>query len=157
MRRTDRQVTDTNEILAIMDECDSCAVALMDGEYPYVIEMNFGYTWKDGRLTLYFHGAKEGKKLELIEKNSHAAFAMSCGHQLIPGKVDCATTFQYRSVCGRVEMRMVEGDERMQALTCIMKHFDSEGEHPFTEKHAAAVSIFRMDVEQFTGTRRIAK
>ena len=48
MRRTDRQVTDTNEILAIMDECDSCAVALMDGEYPYVIEMNFGYTWKDG-------------------------------------------------------------------------------------------------------------
>ena len=48
-------------------------------------------------------------------------------------------------------------DERMQALTCIMKHFDSEGEHPFTEKHAAAVSIFRMDVEQFTGKRRIAK
>ena len=106
---------------------------------------------------LYFHGAKEGKKLELIEKNSHAAFAMSCGHQLIPGKVDCATTFQYRSVCGRGEMRLVEGEERMQALTCIMKHFDPEGEHPFTEKHAAAVSIFRMDVEQFTGKRRIAK
>ena len=105
MRRTDREVKDKNEIVAIIDKCDSLSLSLMDGEYPYVIPMNFGYTYENDHLTLYFHGAKEGKKLSLIEKNPNAAFTMSCNHELIMGKVPCATTFKYESVCGTPRTR----------------------------------------------------
>jgi len=157
MRRTDREVKDKNEIVAIIDKCDSLSLSLMDGEYPYVIPMNFGYTYENDHLTLYFHGAKEGKKLSLIEKNPNAAFTMSCNHELIMGKVPCATTFKYESVCGKGKMSMVTGDERMLALAKVMTQFDKDGHYEFDERHAMAVSIFKMDVEEFTGKRRTLK
>ena len=157
MRRTDREVTERKDILAIMDNCDCLHLALMDGEYPYVIPMNFGYEDDGEKLTIYFHGAKEGKKLSLIEGDPHAAFSMSCSHELIPGKVPCASTFKYMSVCGKGLVHMVEGDERMHALTVITAHYDREQTHTFEEKHARAVSVFKMEVESFTGKSRQMK
>lgn len=157
MRRSDREVTERSEILAIMDKCDSLSLSFMDGEYPYVIPMNFGYIDDGERLTLYFHGAKEGKKLELLQKNPNAAFCMSTQHELIFGKVPCATTFKYESVCGRGKLSLVTGDERFLALQKIMNQFDKDGRYEFDERHAKAVSIFKMDVEAFTGKRRSMK
>ena len=157
MRRTDREVTDRSAILDIMDRCDCLHLALMDGAYPYVIPLNFGYEDDGERLVLYFHGAKDGHKLELIKNDGRAAFSMSCDHEMVPGKVACASTFKYKSVCGRGVVSMVEGDERMHALTVIMAHYDRENEHIFEQKHANSVSIFRMDVESFTGKSRQVK
>ena len=157
MRRTDREVTDRNAILAIIENCDALHLALMDGDYPYVIPLNFGFEDDGARLTLYFHGAKEGRKYELIKNNPHAAFSMSCAHELIPGKVPCASTFKYMSVCGKGVVSMVDGDERMHALSVIMAHYDKETAHVFEEKHAKAVNVFKMDVESFTGKSRQVK
>ena len=157
MRRADREVTDRNAILAIMDSCDTLHLALMDDEYPYVIPMNFGYEDDSENLTIYLHGAKEGRKYELIANDPHAAFSMSCAHELIPGKVPCATTFKYTSVCGKGIIKMVEGDERMHALSVIMAHYDRENTHIFEEKRAKAVNIFKIQVVSFTGKSRQAK
>ena len=33
MRRSDREITDRNEILQVMERCDVCRLALNDGEY----------------------------------------------------------------------------------------------------------------------------
>ena len=157
MRRADREVTDRNAILEIMKNCDCLHLALMDGDFPYVIPMNFGFEDEGEKLVLYFHGAKEGRKYELIAQNPHAAFSMSCAHELIPGKAPCASTFKYMSVCGRGLIKMVEGDERMHALSVIMSQYDRETPHVFDERHAKAVSIFKMDVESFTGKSRQLK
>ena len=157
MRRSDREVTERSEILRIIEACDALHLAFMDGEYPYVLPMNFGYEDDGEKLTIYFHGAKDGRKLELIKNDPHAAFSMSCAHELLPGKVPCATTFKYMSVCGKGLLRMVEGDERMHALSVIMAHYDREQAHEFEAKHANAVSIFKMDVESFTGKSRQTK
>lgn len=157
MRRTDREVTERSAILEIIDRCDCLHLALMDDGYPYVIPLNFGFEDDGGRLVLYFHGAKEGKKLELIKNDGRAAFSMSCAHEMIPGKVACASTFKYMSVCGRGVVSMVDGDERMHALSVIMAHYDRENSHVFEEKHANSVAIFRMDVESFTGKSRQVK
>lgn len=157
MRRADRQITERSEILQVLDSCDSLHLALMDGEYPYVIPMNFGWEDAPDGLVLYFHGAKEGKKLELIKNNAHAAFSMSTDHSLELGRVACASTFRYVSACGRGLVRMVDGDERMHALTVIMAHYDREHTHAFEEKHANSVAIFRIDVEELTGKRRMVK
>ena len=42
MRRHDREITDKNEILEIMDRCDVCRLAFNDGDYPYILPLNFG-------------------------------------------------------------------------------------------------------------------
>ena len=42
MRRKDREITDREEILAIIRKCDVCRIALNDGDYPYIVPLNFG-------------------------------------------------------------------------------------------------------------------
>ena len=41
MRRKDRQVTDFNRIVSIIDECPIIHIALNDEPYPYVVTVNF--------------------------------------------------------------------------------------------------------------------
>ena len=60
MRRKDREITDFNEILAIMEKCDVCRIALNDDGFPYVVPLNFGMDVRDGQVYLYFHCAMEG-------------------------------------------------------------------------------------------------
>lgn len=42
MRQKDREVTELQEIIAIMRRCDVCRLALNDEGYPYIVPLNFG-------------------------------------------------------------------------------------------------------------------
>ena len=69
MRRSDREVTKFSDIIAIIEKCDVCRLALNDEDYPYILPLNFGINiTEDNNLELYFHGASEGTKLKLIAK-----------------------------------------------------------------------------------------
>ncbi|MDD3174060.1 MAG: pyridoxamine 5'-phosphate oxidase family protein, partial [Herbinix sp.] len=89
MRRQDREVTNMDEIITIMKKCDVCRLALFDEEFPYIIPMNFGFTYQNGEIELYFHCAKAGKKLDLINLNPKVGFEMDCSHRLILDEKDC--------------------------------------------------------------------
>jgi len=45
MRRKDREITDSGEIISIMKKCSVCSLAFFDEQYPYVVPMNFGFTF----------------------------------------------------------------------------------------------------------------
>ena len=82
MRRNDREITEFSEMTDVMKRCDVCRLALNDEDgYPYLLPLNFGMEETDGRVTLYFHGAKEGKKYDLIRKDVRASFEMDCSPQ----------------------------------------------------------------------------
>ena len=66
MRRRDREITDKQEILEVMRKCDVCRIALHDGDYPYIVPLNFGLQVENDMPVLYFHGALEGKKYEVM-------------------------------------------------------------------------------------------
>ena len=40
MRRKDREITDFDEIMKIIDKCDTCRLALFDDEFPYIVPLN---------------------------------------------------------------------------------------------------------------------
>ena len=61
MRRKDREITDKQDILEVMRKCDVCRIALHNGDYPYVVPLNFGLQVEKDMPVLYFHGALEGK------------------------------------------------------------------------------------------------
>ena len=61
MRRKDREISDFNEIVKIVKNCESCVIALNDDGYPYVVPLNFGMDIENGQMVLYFHCAQEGK------------------------------------------------------------------------------------------------
>ena len=80
MRRKDREVTDPGRIADVISRCACCRIGFCDGGEVYIVPLNFGYEIKDNACTFYFHGAKEGRKIDLIHKNPKVGFEMDTGH-----------------------------------------------------------------------------
>lgn len=156
MRRKDREVTDREEILEIMRGCDVCYVSLMDGEFPYIVPMNFGIQTDDGRLRLTFHCADTGRKLELLRQNPHAAFAMSTAHRL-EMENGCHCTMRYASVCGKGVFRELEDGEKKAAMDALMAKYRPKSVYDGDPAALAKVTMLALEVEQVSAKRNQAK
>lgn len=150
MRRTDREIKDISEIIKIIKSCDSCSVAFVDGDYPYVIPLNFGVAFLEGKIKLYFHGAKIGKKIDLINNNKKVAFDMSCSHKLIIGENACDYTMEFESVCGRGTMRFLNEEEKLRGLKFLMSQYGGHGKE-FDSQHLNAIEVMELQVEEISG------
>lgn len=153
MRRQDRAVTDFSAMLDVVRACDCCRITIADKDCPYLVPMNFGYTVQGETLTLYFHCAAQGKKLDLIDANSYVAFEMDCDHRLIRGERACDYTYAYRSVIGKGRIsRVSDVQAQTDALRAILTHYDN-AYPPFAqldEHMLRATTILRLDVSEWT-------
>lgn len=153
MRKKNREVTDLNELTLILSKCQVCHIAFFDEEYPYIIPMNFGFEVKDHNYELYFHCAKEGKKLLLAAKNPKVAFEMDCGHNLLLGATDCASSMEFESICGNGTFELLEGKDKIHGLTQIMKQFVKKDSYDFEEKELEFTNVFKIRVNEICGKR----
>ncbi|TAL34867.1 MAG: pyridoxamine 5'-phosphate oxidase family protein [Spirochaetes bacterium] len=148
MRRLEREITDRRVIDRILNEALVCRIGLCDGETPYVVPMNFGY---DGK-SLFFHSAPIGRKIEIISRNDRVCFEVDTDHQMVRAAAPCGWGMKYRSVIGSGRARLLpDGDEKMEALSCIMRKYGAEGELRFEEKSVRAVAVIRVDIEEIRG------
>lgn len=69
MRKQLREITDKEEIKDLFRNTDVIRLGISDEKQPYVVPVSFGFDWSDEQPTFYFHGAREGKKFELLTKN----------------------------------------------------------------------------------------
>ena len=157
MRRKDREITEWNELLEVVQLCDVCRLAINDGEYPYILPLNFGYDAENGKITLYFHSAREGYKTELFQRESRASFEMDCRHQLqyFPERGYC--TMSYESVIGRGRIRILEGDEKVHALQRLMDHYHKTPGTYFNPAAIPRTLVYALEAEQLTGKRKEPK
>ena len=154
MRRGDREITDRQELLEIMGRCEVCRLALNDGEgWPYLLPLNFGLGEEDGKLVLYFHGAAEGRKYELMAQDPRASFEMDCGRRLVLDREACYCTMEYESVIGRGRLELVPEEGKLPALRALMAHYH-EGELPFSTAALPRTTVMKLTVEHMTGKRR---
>lgn len=151
MRLSQREVTSIVDLLKIINRCKICRISMIDGDRPYLIPISFGYTYKDSRLTLYFHGAMEGHKLRLMGQGAAAAFEMDCETRLIEAEQPCMHSYQYASICGHGQMTMVaHGDARVMAMKHIMYHQTGKN-FDISEEMLNNVAVFKLEVREFTG------
>lgn len=153
MRRNDREVTDIQEIRALIDECKVIRLAMINGDKPYVVPLNFGYTYENGAFTFYFHGAKEGKKLDVIRKNASVAFEMDCQNALQHGETSCTHSYYYASVLGEGKAEILEGDEKCKGLSALMLHMAGRND-VFTAEMADKVAVIAIRVDTLTAKKR---
>ena len=111
MTRRERQVTDMCEIVKILDNSKVLHLGMIDGDEPYVVPMNYGYTLEDGKLTLWLHCAKRGRKLDVLRANNKVFFEMECGIQPFEGDIACRYGISYSSIMGRGTAEIVEDVE----------------------------------------------
>ena len=158
MRRRDRELTKLEEFQYVLDHCDVVHIGIHDGDEIYLLPMNFGYTLeRDGKLTLYIHGSLEGKKWDLLRKNSKVAVEMDCDHSMIEGKVPCQYGYGYASIIGvgRAEI-LEEPKQKEEAMTVLMKSLTGK-DFSFNEKLVSIVTMARITVDSYTGKRRPVK
>ena len=154
MMRREREITDEAGLRHVLDTAQVLYLALTDDDQPYVVPLTYGYTWQDGQLTLYMHGARTGYKYDLLAKNPKVSFAMDCDRQPFSGDVACKYGLAYASLCGKGTASLVtDPAEKCRALTLLMRTQAGE-EFEFTDKLAAVVNVIRLDVSEFTGKHR---
>lgn len=159
MRRKDRELTQKGDMQQILDSCQVCRLGLTDGEQPYVLPFNFGYAWpEDKPLTMYFHCAKEGRKLDILAKNNRVCFELDCGHQLLAGAKACGYSFAYASLLGfgRAQI-LAEAADKQFALQAIMERQAGPGEYNFSEAELASVVVFSVQAEELTGKQNAGR
>ena len=151
MRRKDREVTDPAKIEDIIHRCTCCRIGFQDEGEVYIVPLNFGYEIRDGVYTLYFHGAKEGRKLDLIRKNPTVGFEMDTDYALHEADIACGYSARFQSVIGTGVMRIVsDAEEKKRGLWLLMEHSSGKGEWTFNEKMLQAVTVFKLEVTKLS-------
>ena len=155
MRRHDREITDKNEILEIMDRCDVCRLAFNDGDYPYILPLNFGIEEKDGHIILYFHSAMEGYKTELIKRDNRVSFEMDCRHELKYDDEKGYCTMAYESVIGSGRIEVLPEEEKAKALRKIMEHYHHSEDTYFNPAAIPRTLVYMLMIEEMTAKRKL--
>jgi nitroimidazol reductase NimA-like FMN-containing flavoprotein (pyridoxamine 5'-phosphate oxidase superfamily) len=153
MRRKDREIAGIDEKIALLENCKVCRLGLSENATPYIVPLNLGYAFSGDKLTLFFHSAGEGKKLDIMRKNSRACFEIDTGHELKQADTACNYGFAFASLVGFGVISLIEDrEEKIQALNYLMLHQTGK-ESPFQYNNAElnAVTVYKMDVAEFTG------
>ncbi len=150
----EKLVTDMDEIVKILDNSKVVHVGMIDGDKPYVVPMNYGYTLEDGKLTLWLHCAKRGRKLNVLRANNKVFFEMECGIQPFEGDIACRYGISYSSIMGRGTAEIVEDVEVKKAALSHLMKAQTGMDFEFEDKMASIVSIIKIDTIEFTAKHR---
>lgn len=155
MRRKDRQITDETAIRAILDKAQVLHLAMIDGDRPYVVPLHYGYSLIDGRLTLYLHSAKEGRKLDVLQKNGRVAFVLETDVSSISGgEIACKYGAAYASVMGEGKAVFLADPAKKAAGLQVLMKIQTGREFTITEAMTESVAVLRVDVETYSAKSR---
>ena len=152
MRRTAQQLT-YEEAEAVLLRCSAGVLALTgDKAFPYAVPLSYVY---DGEH-IYFHSATEGHKIDAIQRNPNASFAVIDQDEVIPEKYTTA----YRSVIVFGSIRIIEdeGEKRSAVRKLAVKYAPDNTE----QQHAAEIDgawsrfcMLEMSIAHMTGKQGI--
>jgi len=119
----------------------------------YLVPLSFGY---DGH-TVYFHTAKEGKKIKYLVLNPRVCLAFESEVKLQTDlDLACDWTFHYKSAIayGTAE-ELIDPDSRANAIKHIMLHY-SEKDWDISDKDLSKTKLWRVKLDQITGKKSAA-
>ena len=155
MRRKDKEITDRVGIEGILDDALILHIALVDGDLPYLIPVNFGY--KDD--SIYIHSAPEGKKIDLIRKNNRVAFQAETGLEIVHKSTPNKCGMLYRSVAGYGRAYIVGSrEEKKLGLGLLMDHYHKNGSKEWDFGECLdEVCILKIEIDNITGKQSLPR
>lgn len=152
--KREREVTDIKEIKEILDKSMIVHIGMIDGDEPYVVPMNYGYTLEDGELCLYLHGATVGRKTDIMKANPKVFFEMECDVNPFEGKVACQYGTSYASVMGLGMAEILEDVEaKKEGLSKFMKTQTGK-DFVFEDRMMSMVNVIKITATEFTAKKR---
>jgi nitroimidazol reductase NimA-like FMN-containing flavoprotein (pyridoxamine 5'-phosphate oxidase superfamily) len=161
VRRSELESADGDLFRDLAATCEVGYLSLVTAEgYPRAIALNFAAVGK----TIYFHGALEGEKFELIQASPRAGFSIVKPYSFIPSvwsapRYACPATHFFKSIeikgiCSQVD----DPAEKARGLNALMDKHQPEGGFdpidpgvPVYAKALAGVGVFRVVADSWTG------
>ena len=148
MRRTDREVKEFQEILGIINQCDTLRLGMVDQGEAYIVPVSFGYSGSGDMVTFYFHSAAEGRKVSLMARNSVVTFEMDTSHVFVEKEKGCACTMNFASVMGKGRVEPLNNiEDRMAALKLLLSHY-TDRQLPIEQAAAAGTNVYKLEVKR---------
>jgi hypothetical protein len=156
MRREKKEIRNRAVIDKLLNICPVGRLGTIgkDG-YPRIKPLNFVYL--DG--TIYFHSAKEGEKIDDINRDSRVIFEIDEPLGYVKGDVNpCSARFLYRSLMIKGKAVVVDDDtERLLALKSLMKKYQPEGGYgKFLPEKLNITAVVCIHIEEITGKEDIS-
>ena len=156
MRRQDREIKDRSVILDIIHSLPTGHLAMNDAGKPYGVTMNY-YSELDAdrNAVLYFHGAKEGRKAEILSRDPHVYFfaERDDGPKVIarPNGMRSVTNL-YVSVAGEGVMVPVEAfEEKRRILLAMANAFSDEPFDSLPDAVVEMTAVWKLVLNSMTG------
>ena len=154
MRKSDREIKSKEEIIDIIKRCDVIRLAFNNGDYPYILPLNFGFEVKNDKVIFYLHSALEGTKIDIMKKDNRASFEMDTKHELQYYEEKGYCTMSYESIIGRGRIRILLEDEKMNALKKLMGHYHKSEDTYFNPAAMSRTLVYSLEVEEMTAKRK---
>ncbi len=152
MRKAEREITSFEEIAEVLSRCDTIRIGISDATAPYIVPLSFGYEVLDGKIAIYFHGAKAGRKAELLRSLPRVCMEADICH----GFVDNGRggyTCDYESVIGYGNVELLEGAEADNGIRLLLEHCGITAEACPAEA-MAVTAVHRVILDELSGKRR---
>jgi len=152
IRRKDKAVTDIREMREILRTAQYVTLAMCLNDEPYLVSLSHGYD--EERNCIYFHCAKEGKKIDILKANNLVWGQALVDHGYVQGACDhLYATTQFR---GRVTfVRDIE--EKEHALRVMIESLDDNPEEiiekQLTPESIQRVTVGRIDIDYLSGKK----
>ena len=147
MRRFRQQLPHA-EAEKILTEATNGVLSLTDTDgRPYGVPMSFVYD--AGRQAIYFHCAREGRKMDCVRQTGAASFCVVALDDVRPQEF--TTYFRSAIVSGKVSVAESR-DEMVSALRMLAaKYSPGMDSAPEISKSLDRVAVIRLDIESLTG------
>jgi len=156
MRRQDREIKDPSVILDIINSLPTGHLALNDAGKPYGVTMNYlSELNADRNAVLYFHGAKEGRKAEILARDPHVYFfaERDDGPKVIVRQNGTkSVTNLYVSVAGEGMIEPVEDEpEKRRVLLAMANAFSEEPIESIPDAVLEMTAVWKLVLHGVTG------
>jgi hypothetical protein len=147
MRRKKQSLSKDTAIEILKASTSGVLAVSGDNDYPYTVPLS--HVYQDGKL--YFHCAREGHKIDGIQRNNKVSFCVIDQDEVI--QESFATLYRSVTVFGRARI-LTEDSERRSALECLVQKFSpdyiEQGQREI-ERDWDRVCVLEVSIEHITG------
>ena len=155
MRRKDREITDEEEILQVLNKCNTVRIGMIGEDGPYVVPVTPAVTCENGKTVVYFHCAKaEGKMVKMLRQDAHVCVEgdVFLGIQT----TEHGITTRYQSVIGFGKAALIkDSQEVVRALQLLVTQYGFT-DYPLNRcKGIPRLYIVKIILERITGKQNL--
>lgn len=149
VRRKDRSLEEKDAIEVLKNGEYGILSMVGENDYGYGVPLSYVYL----ENAIYFHCAREGQKLDSIEKNNKVSFSVVGRTKLLPEKF--STEYESTIIFGKATE--VNDEEKERALLAIIEKYSPEyieSGMEYIKRAADRTRVIKVSIENICGKAR---